>query len=145
MYLQITSTTVVGAGLAALVFWRWLQPRPALPTPLGLDERAPACVACGVGGYDALSAAALGTDGSTRAALKGLASVAAADFVTVRVAAAGVNYADVCLRWGLYASWNEFGGGRRPGRRCSQQHCRHRTAVRPWLSHRPTCAAGGAA
>jgi synaptic vesicle membrane protein VAT-1 len=112
---QITSTTVIGAGLAALVFWRWLQPRPALPTPLGLDERAPACVACGVGGYDALSAAALGADGTTRAALKGIESVAAADLVTVRVAAAGVNYADVCLRWGLYASWNEFGGGQRPG------------------------------
>ena len=32
--------------------------------------------------------------------------------VTVRVAAAGVNYADVCIRWGFYSSWNQFGGGR---------------------------------
>jgi len=32
----------------------------------------------------------------------------------VKVRAAGVNYADVCIRWGLYTSWNRFGGGRRP-------------------------------
>ena len=30
--------------------------------------------------------------------------------VVVDVAAAGVNYADCCIRWGFYGSWNEFCG-----------------------------------
>ena len=106
-----------GVGLLALtlVGWRSVQPRPSPPTPLGLDSSAPAAVACGVGGYDALTGAVLGAKGATRGAAQGLEGVPDEELVTIKVAAAGINYADICLRWGLYDSWNQFGGGLRPG------------------------------
>jgi NADPH:quinone reductase-like Zn-dependent oxidoreductase len=82
-------------------------------SPLGLTS--PSCVACGKGGYDALSGVALTGNSAPRGASAAFEGVSDDECITVRVAACGVNYADICIRWGLYTSWNLFGGGRRPG------------------------------
>lgn len=105
-----------GGGLALLFAVRRLfatRTSPDSTAPLGLND-SPGCVACATGGYSALSAVPLQSGVGTRGALAAFDGLSDDDCVTVRVAAAGVNYADVCIRWGLYTSWNRFGGGRRP-------------------------------
>ena len=103
--------------IAALLLWfalaaqRWQLP----PTPMeGLTAGGLCCVTCGKGGYDQLQPRLLSTatSRSTQGAVpEGQDATPPELLVTVRVQAAGVNYADVCIRWGLYASWNKFGGG----------------------------------
>jgi hypothetical protein len=114
---SLVVVALCGAGLLvlALATWRVVQPRPSQPTALGLDSGVPAAVACGVGGYSALTSAVLGARGATRGAAQSFEGVPDEELVTVKVVSAGINYADICLRWGLYDSWNQFGGGRRPG------------------------------
>ena len=114
---RVLLIVLCAAGLIALTLatWRSVQPRPSPPTPLGIAGNAPAAVACSVGGYDALTGATLGAHGATRGAAQSFEGVPDEELVTVKVAAAGINYADICLRWGLYDSWNQFGGGLRPG------------------------------
>jgi len=90
-------------GAAGYALLRLLAPAPPPPATLTLDG-ASAISCTGAGGYDVLQPAALG-GGATRGAAEAFKGVDEADLVTVRVAAAGVNYADICLRWGLYASW----------------------------------------
>ena len=114
---QIAATVTV-CGLALLLTMRRHATRAssigASNSVLGLNNE-PGCVACAKGGYSALSAVALPRGAATRGAKAAFDGISDDDCVTVRVCAAGVNYADVCIRWGLYTSWNRFGGGRRPG------------------------------
>ncbi len=101
--------------LAAYITWiSVLKPLlpPAPPTSLERLQPGDFCVSCGTGGYEALQARALPSGTATQGAVpEGHAATPPDELVTVRVKAAGVNYADVCIRWGLYASWNKFGGG----------------------------------
>ena len=53
------------------------------------------------GGYEELEKVNLDGKGSTGANLQ---NVAKEDMVIVKTNYAGINYADVCIRWGLYAS-----------------------------------------
>jgi NADPH:quinone reductase-like Zn-dependent oxidoreductase len=92
----------------------WFVPKAAPPKTLQLPSE-PAVVACAKGGYDALTIVPLGP-GASRGAAAAFKGVSEDDCVTVRVSASGINYADICIRWGFYTSWNLFGGGRRPGR-----------------------------
>ena len=86
--------------------WKKSTLKPA-PCPAG-----PICITIPrAGGYNVLTPAALGATGATQASAELLNSVPEEAMVTVRVKAAGVNYADIGIRWGLYASWNKFGGG----------------------------------
>ena len=82
---------------------------PRRATVLSMPD-GPCAIACGTGGYEVLHAV---QSTSSRGAPEAFVGVKDEDLVTVRVSAAGVNYADVCIRWGLYASWQKFGGGRR--------------------------------
>jgi NADPH:quinone reductase-like Zn-dependent oxidoreductase len=101
--------------LAAYIIWMFaLKPLlpPAPPTSLKRLKPGDFCVSCGTGGYEALQAHALPAGAATQGAVpEGHVATPLDKLVTVRVRAAGVNYADVCIRWGLYASWNKFGGG----------------------------------
>ena len=93
------------------IFWR---PRP-VSAKSSLALQGSSAIACGKGGYDALTGVPLHGSSASRGARAAFDGITDDDCVTVRIAAAGVNYADVCIRWGLYTSWNQFGGGRRPG------------------------------
>lgn len=101
--------------IAAYIVWvAVLKPLlpPAPPTSLELQHPGDFCISCGTGGYEALQAHALQAGTATRGAVPESQAPTPPDkLVTVRVQAAGVNYADICIRWGLYASWNKFGGG----------------------------------
>jgi synaptic vesicle membrane protein VAT-1 len=105
----LPTVTLATAGLiGAALLRRWFRPAvsPAPATPAG-----PICITIPVpGGYDKLVPRALGS-GTTRAADELFRSIPPAQLVTVRIKACGVNYADIGIRWGLYASWNKFGGG----------------------------------
>ena len=59
------------------------------------------------GGYEQLKKVSLLGKASTGANLK---NVPKEDMVTVNTAYAGVNYADVCIRWGLYESAKKYVG-----------------------------------
>ena len=94
---------MVTALLAAPVLYclyMLLVPAPA-PPPETLELSQNAAIACGKGGYNALVAAELGPTGAVRGTAVSFEGVSDANVVTVAVEAAGVNYADVCLRWGL--------------------------------------------
>lgn len=87
-----------------------LPPMP--PRRLQTIHPGNCCITCSTGGYEALQVRALPADTATQGAVpEGHTPLPPEDLVTVRVQAAGVNYADICIRWGLYASWNKFGGG----------------------------------
>lgn len=60
------------------------------------------------GGYDRLSLVTL--PHPTRGPNITICDITEEMLVTVRVDAAGVNYADVCVRWGLYASAKKYVG-----------------------------------
>lgn len=105
----VAATAAMAGGLAV---WRRRAAADRRPSILAVTE--PYCIATGCGGYDQLQARPLGgAGGATRCAAEG--EKPGTRMVTVKVEAAGVNYADICIRWGLYESWNLFGGGRRPG------------------------------
>ena len=108
--------TVAAAILVATVLILHVLLRSP-PPPTTLHELSPTtgAIACGTGGYNVLTSVDLGVGGSTRGSKEAFTKTEESELVTVRVTAAGVNYADVCIRWGLYASWNAFGGGQRPG------------------------------
>lgn len=113
----VTAACAAGGLALLLVLRRVAVPASSdalLTSAIGLHDE-PGCVACAKGGYGALSAVALPDGAATRGSKAAFDGIADEDCVTVRVCAAGVNYADVCIRWGLYTSWNRFGGGRRPG------------------------------
>ena len=59
------------------------------------------------GGYEELEKVNLDGKGSTGANLQ---NVAKEDMVIVKTNYAGINYADVCIRWGLYASAKKYVG-----------------------------------
>jgi NADPH:quinone reductase-like Zn-dependent oxidoreductase len=123
--LAIIRTAIFEADAATLVFaialvalmWSMMSKRKrnvtAAAVPLGLTS--PSCVACGKGGYEQLIGVPLDGAAATSGASASFQGITKDECVTVRVAASGINYADVCIRWGLYTSWNLFGGGRRPG------------------------------
>ena len=81
------------------------------PSGASASQRA---IACGTGGYDALTAVELGPTGAVRGTAVSFEGVTDANVVTVSVEAAGVNYADVCLRWGLYVHLCQCGKKRPP-------------------------------
>ena len=62
------------------------------------------------GGYDKLVYKPLNEDEYTEGANINIQSIPEEDLVTVRVYACGVNYADICIRWGLYESAKQFVG-----------------------------------
>ena len=101
--------------LAAYMIWvALLKPLlpPAPPSRLKTLHPADFCISCGTGGYEALQTRTLPADIAIQGAVpEGHDPTPNEKLVTVRVQAAGVNYADICIRWGLYASWNKFGGG----------------------------------
>ena len=114
----LAAIAALGAAVVLAAGVRWyLSPGEALDgttiPPMSLD--GPSCIVIPrPGGYDQLQARKLGgVSPATQGATSGMEGVPPDQLVTVRVVAAGVNYADVCIRWGLYASWNKFGGGRR--------------------------------
>lgn len=130
------------AGLAALAYLTQRDPSTQTEPP-SIACSGLTAIACGKGGYSALRACPLDApaptadqsggsgggrrqarrvdagevEGATRGAAACFEGVGEDQVVTVRVTAAGINYADVCIRWGLYTSWNTFGGGIRPGLR----------------------------
>lgn len=73
------------------------------PTPCCISIPAP-------GGYERLRVESLPQEGHTSGANVRIRGVSAEDCVVVDVHAAGVNYADVCVRWGLYESARKFVG-----------------------------------
>lgn len=62
------------------------------------------------GGYDKLEFKALKDGSYTEGANIRLSNIPDEDLVVVRTFASGVNYADVCIRWGLYESAKKFVG-----------------------------------
>ena len=62
------------------------------------------------GGYDKLVYEPLSDDGYTEGANIKLEDIDEEDLVTIKTYACGVNYADVCIRWGLYESAKKFVG-----------------------------------
>ena len=63
------------------------------------------------GGYDKLIYKELAKDEYTEGAnIKMDDSITAEDLVVVKTYACGVNYADICIRWGLYESAKKFVG-----------------------------------
>ena len=68
------------------------------------DAEERRCVSIpGAGGYEKLRLVRAPADGS-RGPNLAREGVPDAELVTVETEAAGVNYADVCVRWGLYES-----------------------------------------
>ena len=59
------------------------------------------------GGYEELKKVSLNGKGSTGANIQ---NVPQEDMVVVRTNYCGINYADVCIRWGLYASAKKYVG-----------------------------------
>eukprot|EP01047_Picozoa_sp_COSAG01_P061941 COSAG01_NODE_7800_length_3052_cov_2.179478_3_plen_429_part_00 len=100
----VSAAAWVGHGL-----WLRTASQDASGAPLPMNGAS--CVTIPrAGGYGALQARRLGAR-ATQGAAPSMEGVEESELVTVRVEASGVNYADVCIRWGLYASWNMFGGG----------------------------------
>ena len=62
------------------------------------------------GGYEKLHYRELSPDECTQGADVGRNEMNEEDLVVVRTSACGVNYADVCIRWGLYESAKKFVG-----------------------------------
>lgn len=62
------------------------------------------------GGYDKLEFKALEDGNYTEGANIRLSNIPDEDLVVVRNFGSGVNYADVCIRWGLYESAKKFVG-----------------------------------
>lgn len=62
------------------------------------------------GGYDKLEFKPLSAGNYTVGANVALSQIPVEDLVTVKTCAAGVNYADVCVRWGVYESAKEYVG-----------------------------------
>lgn len=62
------------------------------------------------GGYDKLEYKPLNDGKYTEGANIGLTRIPEEDLVVVKTYACGVNYADVCIRWGLYESAKQFVG-----------------------------------
>ena len=62
------------------------------------------------GGYDKLVYTDLAEDQYTESANIKLEDIKDEDLVVVKTYACGVNYADVCIRWGLYESAKKFVG-----------------------------------
>jgi threonine dehydrogenase-like Zn-dependent dehydrogenase len=62
------------------------------------------------GGYDKLEYKALKDGCFTEGANVNLSNIPEEDLVVVKTFACGVNYADVCIRWGLYDSAKKFVG-----------------------------------
>ena len=98
---------LVTVGFLLAAYYWFVSPQSA--SRLRMPD-APCAIACGTGGYEVLRSVECA---STRGAPAAFNDVRDDELVTVLVTAAGVNYADVCIRWGLYASWKKFGGGRR--------------------------------
>jgi hypothetical protein len=62
------------------------------------------------GGYDKLQLVSLEEGASTRGTNVAMEKIPEEELVVVETAFAGVNYADCCVRWGLYASAKEYVG-----------------------------------
>ncbi|XP_032230482.2 synaptic vesicle membrane protein VAT-1 homolog [Nematostella vectensis] len=62
------------------------------------------------GGYDKLEYRPLPNEGFTEGANVKLRNIPEQDLVVVKTFACGVNYADICIRWGLYESAKKFVG-----------------------------------
>ena len=62
------------------------------------------------GGYDKLKFKPLSSDQHTTGANVKYRNIVEKDLVTVKTCASGVNYADVCIRWGVYESAKKYVG-----------------------------------
>ena len=62
------------------------------------------------GGYDKLQYTPLSPDEYTIGANVKHSNIPEEDMVTIQTCAAGVNYADVCIRWGVYKSAKQYVG-----------------------------------
>ncbi len=60
------------------------------------------------GGYDRLSLCAV--DAPTRGPNIKMQNIPESELVVIKTAFTGINYADICIRWGLYTSANQFVG-----------------------------------
>ena len=64
----------------------------------------------GPGGYEKLKFKPLAEGEHTTGANVSVYNIPEEDLVTVKTFASGVNYADICIRWGLYQSAKEYVG-----------------------------------
>ena len=107
------------AGIVAFLVWKKTKSRPDPPPVTDLNK---SCISIpSAGGFEKLchTDAPYGTIGANVKAIKpgilpqhpsAYSTTVNGKLVTVEVHAFGLNYADCCIRWGLYASAKKFVG-----------------------------------